>query len=105
MVRRVDRPRVERGDGRAEPLGEAVGEPAGEVELLARALRREHARPRSRPSSSRDGRRREDAGRHPPAEVELLGAGDGEQQDRRAGAQRDERRRRSGTARSGRPVR
>ena len=80
------------------PRRPARGSPAsaslsrvGELELLARArLRERRVRRRGRRARAAvvAGRTRE---RHPPAEVELLGAGHRERHDRGVGAHRDER--------------
>ena len=69
---RVDRPRIERLDDRAEPRGEPIGQAVRELELLAGALRRAACRPSPargarRPSSrAGPGRPSGDRGRAPP---------------------------------------
>ena len=75
------------------------------VELLARSRRAGSAAPADSPASARTVVGRQDPRRHPPAEVELLGAGDRERHDRRVGPQGDDRPARAGTARSGRAAR
>src|SRR6266436_2072900 len=90
-VRRwIDRGWVKLNDDWAKECFEAFGQAAGEVQLFARALARQPAIP----GGAEERRRRcrvEDPGRHSATDVQLLGAGDGERNDRRPGTEGNQR--------------
>src|SRR2546422_3898258 len=90
-VRRwIDRGWVKLNDDWAKDRFEAFGQAAGQVQLFARALARQPAIP----GGAEERRRRcrvEDRGRHSATDVQLLGAGDGERNDRRPGTEGNQR--------------
>ncbi len=79
---------IEVEDGRAQSRGERVADRAGQVELGAAAGLGEDAGPRRKECLHR--RQGHDPDPHALAEVQLLGPGEGDRQDRGAGAERDE---------------
>ena len=91
MAGRIDGPRVERLDRRPRSASKrAVSRRASSSS--SREPSAGSTPSQSSPSELAGARRRQDARRHPAAEVQLLGAGQRERHDRRAGAQGDQRR-------------